>query len=687
MNLEGFHQDLMSTVRAAAEAKRDFVRSAFVEETGSRLADAQEFSDFHVCHYEGLGSRKRRLLVDGYAVDDADGSMALVVAEFTNHDSLQNFGATEAKRCVASLKAFVDEALQGSLTNGSIDEGQPGYGLASEITKLQGSLIRFRFYLVSDGRLSTRTQDWPDEDIQGIPVEFHIWDVDRFHRAHESASGRDALEVDFVDDTIEGISCLSAGTTDSGYEAYLCMMPGALLARIYQEHGSRLLEGNVRSFLTTKGKVNAGMQETIRTRPEMFFAYNNGIAATAEAITLDESGGRILRATNLQVVNGGQTTASLATAARSEQDLSRVQVQMKLSVLAPEKAGEMIPLIARFANSQNKVNDADFFANHPYHVRVEELSRRVWTPPPAPGMQHGRHWFYERARGQYLNCQVGLKGVQKDQFLLQNPKALLLTKTDIAKLENTWRGFPHKVSFGAQKNFLFFAEWVAKAWAHDEAQFDDGYFRYLVALAIMFRHTETLVSSQSWYQGGYRANVVTYSMAKLQYTILRDCGGSQLDIGSIWERQDVSGELSDQIRAIATSVFRVLTRAGRPKENVTEWAKMERCWTEVQELPVNLNDEILMMREDPQLERALQDRASGIAPIGAGLFARTAVMAVDGSKWDAMRLWATERRLLSTRESDLLRAASRIPRFAPAAKDCEKILKIKRRLESIGFET
>jgi hypothetical protein len=685
MDLEAFHQDLMSSARTAAEANRDFVRSAFVEAAGARLADAEEISDFQVCHFEGLGTRKRRLMVDGYSIDEADGSMALVVAEFTNHDSPQAFGVTEARRRLASLRAFVDEALDGDLTNGSIDEAQPGFGLASEIRRLQNSLIRLRFYLVSDGRLNARAHDWPDDEIKGIPVEFHIWDVDRFHRAHESASGRDALEVDFHDDHTAGISCLAAGTADGGYEAYLCMIPGSLLAQIYQRHGSRLLEGNVRSFLTTKGKVNAGMQETIRTRPEMFFAYNNGIAATAESIKLDETGARILGATNLQIVNGGQTTASLAAAMRDDEDLSRVRVQMKLSVLAPEKAGEMIPLIARFANSQNKVNDADFFSNHPYHVRIEELSRKLWTPPVS-GTQHGRHWFYERARGQYLNCQLGLTRSQKDQFLLQNPKALLLTKTDIAKLENTWRGYPHKVSCGAQKNFLFFAEWVAKAWAGNDQEFDESYFRYLVALAIMFRHTEALVSRQAWYQGGYRANVVTYSLAKLQYLILKEAKGSQLDIRSIWDRQDVSRELSEQIQVIATSVFKVLTRPGRPKENVTEWAKMERCWTEVQELRIELNHEILTMKQDPALERALEERAAGIMPIGAGLFARTAVMALHGSQWNAMRLWAMEKNLLSTRESDLLRAASRIPRFAPTAKDCEKIWNIKRKLESKGFE-
>lgn len=686
MDLESFHQELLSDARAAAESNRDFVRAAFVESAGARLSDAEEISDFQVCHFEGIGGRKRRLQVDGYAMDEADGSMALVVAEFFNDDSIQSFGATEARRCFTALSAFVEESLNGNLTNGAIDEAQPGYGLATELDRHLQKIVRFRFYLVSDGRLNTRIQDWPEQEIHGIPVEYHIWDVDRFHRAHESASGRDVIEVDFCSDGFEGLPCLPAGVTDGGYQAYLCMIPGALLASIYDRYGSRLLEGNVRSFLSTKGKVNSGIQETIRNAPEMFFAYNNGIAATAEAVAIGEASGRIIRATNLQIVNGGQTTASLATARRNHEDLSRVRVQMKLSVVSPDKAGEMIPLIARYANSQNKVNDADFFANHPYHIRLEEISRSLETPP-APGAQYGTHWYYERARGQFLNEQAGLSKTQKAHFLLRNPKAQLLTKTDIAKLENTWRGYPHKVSSGAQKNFLVFAGWVAKAWADDEQQFNRDYFRHIIVLAILFRHTEALVSRQRWYQGGYRANVVTYSLAKLHHMVSRESENTELDFQSIWEHQSVPDDLSEQIRVIAERVFGVLTRPGRPKENVTEWAKMERCWTEVMELEIPLDENLVIASLDPALEKAMRDQAVGVQPVSYGLFARAKVMGIDGPIWESMRLWGVREGYLNPRESDLLRAAARIPKFAPSAKDCEKILKIRSKLLAKGYES
>lgn len=686
MEYEEFHQDIIMQVRQQAESAKDFVRACFVEMAGERLTEAEELADFQICQFEGVGQRKRRLQVDGYAIDETDGSISFVIAEFFNENAIQTFGATETRRSFAALSAFVEDAIEGRLTDGSIDEGQHGFGLATDLQRLAQSTLRFRFYLVSDGELNTRVQEWAEDEIVGIPVEYHIWDVTRFHRAHESASGRDTLEVDFCEHGFKGLPCLLAGNSVGEYQAYLCMIPGELLARIYDKHGSRLLEGNVRSFLSTKGKVNSGMQTTIQTRPEMFFAYNNGVAATAEAVIVDgREASTILKATNLQIVNGGQTTASLAAAYRSGADLSKVAVQMKLSVLPPAKTNELIPLIARFANSQNKVSDADFFANHPFHVRMEEISRRLWTPVAA-GMQYGSHWFYERARGQYLNEQFGLTKTQKAQYLLQNPKAQLLTKTDVAKLENTWRGFPNKVSLGAQKNFLFFAERIAKEWADDEETFDDSYYRYLVSLAILFRHTEALVSKQAWYQGGYRANIVTYSLAKLQFMILRDAKGCELDMREIWNEQTVPDEISSQLALIAESVFKVLTSPSRPKDNVTEWAKMLACWTQVQETSVPLNMEIIIRASDPLLDNAIKAQQAGIQPIGYGLFAKTAVIGVDGEQWDAMRRWGVEKRILTSRESDLLRAAARLPKFVPSTKDCEKILKIKAKLVGKGFE-
>lgn len=693
MDLFEFRKDLLEIVRARAESNLDFNRAGFVDEIGERLTDAEEFSDFVACRYEGI-SRRRKLKIDGYAFDDADNSLALLVADYSNDDVMPSFNTADAVNAFGMLRAFVEEALKGNLTDGSIEESQPGHGLASDLRDWHSKVTKYRLYLASDGQLKSTAKDWPDADISGIQAEHHIWDVARLHRAYVSATGRDELVVDFGDfGSGDGLPCLAAASVEGEYQAYLCMISGNILAGIYERYGSRLLEGNVRSFLSTRGKVNAKIQLTIRQQPEMFFAFNNGIAATAENVVIEETsqGPKILRATNLQIVNGGQTTASLAQAARSSPgnsegaDLSKVMVQMKLSVLPPEKASSLIPDIARYANSQNKVSDADFFANHPYHIRLEEFSRRIFAPPTG-GSQHGSHWFYERARGQYVNEQAKLSPAQKRQFAVQNPKPQLLSKPDVAKLVNTWRGLPNKVSLGAQKNFILFADLISKAWTDDERQFNEEYFRDLIALAIMFRQTEILVKKQDWYQGGYRANIVTYTLAKLNCMIADQAFGKQLDLRSIWAKQNVSTVVLEQITVIAARVFELLTDPGRPKDNVTEWAKMQACWDQIKSEKIQLGSGIQSALLDSSAVKHAAKSAREIQATDNGIAVQVAVFNVPSAEWERMRQWALQKNLLTSTQSDLLRLASQIPRKIPTDKQCAVISQIHKKMVEEGFQ-
>ena len=103
MQIEDFHRELMLSVRVSAEVNRDFIRNSFVEKAAGLLADAEEIYDFHSCHFEGVGRKKRKLQVDGYAIDDLDGAISLLIAEFRNDDDLLNFDATDAKKNFNSL--------------------------------------------------------------------------------------------------------------------------------------------------------------------------------------------------------------------------------------------------------------------------------------------------------------------------------------------------------------------------------------------------------------------------------------------------------------------------------------------------------------------------------------------------------------------------------------------------------
>ena len=514
--LEEFRSELLARVRVRASADANFTHSAFAELCGQLLEDAEEVSDFDACYYRGKGAKNRNVAVDGYAFDDVDRSVRLFVAAYSGESSAATIARTDVKPLFNALVAFVEDSVAGVIER-QTEESSPEHGLAKELRSRVDSIARYRCFLVTDDLLSERVRDWPEGDIQGVPVEFHIWDAGRFFRAHQSSSGRDDLVVDFGEVVDGGLPCLPAGVDANAYEGYLCVVPGGALADIYERYGSRLLEGNVRSFLSTTVSVNKGIQATLQKEPQMFFAYNNGIAATASRIVLEQTptGARIRTAEDFQIVNGGQTTASMAYARRKlGATLAGVFVQMKLSVLDADSAGSVVPLISRFSNSQNKVSDADFFSNHDYHRAMEKLSRRLRAPARG-GSQIEPFWFYERARGQYAVELARLSTGERKRFELEVPREQIITKTDLAKVENSWRCLPHEVSKGAQKNFLRFAECVTKSWDADSSRFHDEYFRDEVAKIIIFRALEKLVPKEPWYDGGYRAQVVTYSIAKL----------------------------------------------------------------------------------------------------------------------------------------------------------------------------
>lgn len=691
MELIDFHVELLQSVRSRAESTLDFLPAAFVEECGERLTEAEEFSDFQSCRFEGI-SNKRNLNIDGYFFDDVDNTLSLVIGNFYNEDEIVTFNTPDAEKKFSHLISFVEEALGGELSDGTIDESQPGYGLACDLMDWHNKVAKYKLFLVSDGLLKSRKKDWRAVDIREKPVELHIWDIARLQSAYISASGRDELVVDFSQGEGAGLQCLAAAESHGDYKAYLCMISGDMLADVYEAYGSRLLEGNVRTFLSTKGKVNSKIQATIKNQPEMFFAFNNGIAATAEAIELLHDGSilRLKSASNLQIVNGGQTTASLAFAKRGGAnkkdplDLSKVMVPMKLSVLPPEKVGELTPEIARYANSQNKVSDADFFSNHPYHVRLEDFSRRLFAPAVG-GLQHGTHWFYERARGQYTNELAKRSPALKQQFSIQNPRKQLFSKTDVAKYENSWKELPHRVSMGAQKNFMHFADYISKSWTSDGKAFNEDYFRSLVAIAIIYKALEALVAQQDWYQGGYRANVVTYTISKLHNMVAEQALGKQINLRAVWDRQGVPDIMLEQLKHISLHVFRALTDPDRPKDNVTEWAKTQACWDQVKSLDIALNANFIGTLQDLKSQIHEEVTAKSQQKMDDGIAVQVDVVNTPRAEWDRMLTWGLRKEKLGPRQESLLKLTLLLPGKIPSEKQCIEIWRIRSLLIEEGY--
>jgi hypothetical protein len=463
------------------------------------------------------------------------------------------------------------------------------------------------------------------------------------------------------------------------------VVPGSVLGAIYDRWGPRLLEQNVRVFLQARGNVNKGIKKTLEGDPSMFFAYNNGITATAEAVTTAAEEGlmRLTHLKNLQIVNGGQTTASIHAAHRSKVDLSNVFVQMKLSVVDPERAEDVVPRRSEYANSQNRVNAADFFANHPFHVRIEGFSRRMFAPSP-DGTFRETKWFYERARGQFADARSLLTVAQRKKFDLENPKSQVISKTDLAKFLNVWDGQPDKVSCGAQKNFAFFAHATGNAWKKDADRFNEGWYQAAIAKAIVFRAAERLVSEQPWYSGGYRANIVAYAIAKMAHDVTER--KESVDFEGIWRLQGVSEAMRDALALVSEGVHAVLIAPPAGISNVTEWAKKQACWDRVQKLEIEWPHSFLEELISKDDSKAVVRTARKEQRMLNGIETQLSVVNAGASFWSAALQWGRVRKLLTSTETGILTVAAQIPNKLPTEAQSMKAVSALEKLRENGFE-
>lgn len=699
-SLEEFRKGLLDaiSVRAPEGSGPEELDFAFVCEVSERLSHAEEFHDFIPCHGTGVGQKSRKLRVDGYELDEIDGSIRLLIADFNGRESLEIITETRVNTVFAQLRTFVEESTSGKIWT-ALSESAQTRELSGTIEqkhqqKANGSrsVSRYRFYLITDAILSDRIKNLPMRDLDGIPIEFHIWDIGRLKAVSSSILGTEELEVDFTEFVEGGLPCLRASQTND-YEGYLCVIQGDALAELYDRYGSRLLEGNVRSFLSTSVKINKGIQATIRAEPDRFFVFNNGISATATYVNVSETaeGPRLLSAKYLQIVNGGQTTVSLHVAKRKDNaELGAIHVPMKLSVVLAKETellDEMIQSIAKYSNSQTKVSDADFFSNHPFHRTIEKHSRSMPAPRRA-GATFSTYWFYERTRGQYVNSQAKMKIREKKDFVRDHPRSQFITKTDLAKFENSWQKLPHLVSCGAQKNFLVFAKYVEKHYGSDGAYFDNEvYFKEICAKAILFRFVESMVSGakKTWYTGDYRAQIVTYTIAKLVSMIDDQTPNHTINLSMIWTRQGVSDALAKQLEEIGKKVSSAITTTPVQHMNVGEWCKKSECWNRVLELAIPLSPAVAAeLQPKDALDRLHRDAA---VQATEDVAINSVVEAVNLSQtgcWKRLSDWAQKYSPLYGKDMDLVRNASRVT-WIPTDRQAASLMRILMRLEREGF--
>jgi hypothetical protein len=683
---EDFFHDFRQDLLAGAEANGSFLLAEFMETVARELTETGFAEGFEFAHYRA----QRGMRVDGYWFND-EGGLDLFVADFDSRAELASLTRTETDAAFKRVANFFEASLTKNLA-ADLEVTSPEYGLAQQIADRKSLIRHLNLILVSERTLSDRIQALPDSETAGIPTSYHIWDISRLHRQRSSRSHKEALDLDFEAMFGTGISCLPAHLGSDTYQSYLVVMPGTILSTIYEKFGARLLEQNVRTFLQARAKVNQGIRTTIMTEPGMFFAYNNGITATAQGVETKRTGDglQITRITDLQIVNGGQTTASLFHTRRKDKaDLGQIFVQMKLSVIDSEESEKVVPRISEYANTQNRVQAADFFSNHAFHIRMEEFSRRIWAPA-GKGAQRETKWFYERARGQYADSQAKLTSAEQRRFKTENPKPQMLTKTDLAKFENVWDDHPRYVNLGAEKNFARYASRIGKEWEKSSDGFNEAYFKRAVARGIIFRATERIVSTQPWYNNGYRANIVAYTLAVLSELTRRQ--EMSLDFQRVWNAQAISTVLETTIAVVASRVNEDLLRPMQGISNISEWAKREACWARMLEhmdefadlLPEDFDSECLSRDEHLTEKRS----ARNTQKLDNGIEAQTRILAIPALKWTIVHDALVAKRILTPKEIGILKIAMQMPMKIPTEKQCAVLLGTieKARAEGVSFE-
>lgn len=615
MAIDEFYKEFVEEI----EKNRMLSNSTFIEEFFKKTTDDLEEADEIIgnpeyLYFEQSLSRNQHCKIDGYIYNDNAGILTLFVIPKINYNGTESLDKTVADRYFKLAKNFFEKANE-VLQDG--EESSEGYSLAYSIMykdkkdNVFYGLENLKIVILTEKSKVSSLDILDATYINGIRTSFQIFDINFFKKLSESKIGKVDLVLNFSNKEITGIQANS--TTE--YMSFMCSVNGGVLARLYDNYGSRLIEGNIRSFLQTRGKVNKGIRATILKEPDKFFAYNNGITATCTGIEVSD--GMVTQITNLQIVNGGQTTASLANVLvndKAETQLEQVFVPMKLNLILKQIiSDDLISNISNYANSQNKVSEVDLASNHPFHREIEHLSRRIATPL-LDGYSYGTYWYYERAAGQYAQETYKKTKSEKKYFEKLNPKNQLFKKADFAKYFNIYQKKPEIASKGGASAFREFTHWIINTWKKQPYVINELFFKTQVANIIMFKEVDRVVRGAEWYNG-YKANINAYTIAYL-YDWL-DKHDLMIDHNKIWINQGVTRNLLYLFEDLSKCIHNHLTDENRPVANVTEYAKRKVCWINLQD--TNLIDEnfgfgsIVVPKKDIKVEyRKFEDTISGI---------------------------------------------------------------------------
>ncbi len=643
--------------------------------------DAQIINDWN--------NDKSGIQINGYGGDPSEdeNTLTIFLVDYIQSDEVIGMNMAELTALVKRGANYINKLGNKNFIN-SLEKTGNMYLISQFLSNKIDYVDNFRFIILTNKLLKIRSEQIDTPIINNIKSKADIWDLDRIKKLYEGKNTKEEIIIDLEKDFNSSIPVLRADLTKVNYASYLAVLNGDLLARIYERWGNRLLERNVRVFLQGRVKVNKDIRKTIEDRPEMFFAFNNGITATADFVKIEtlDNARVITRITNLQIVNGGQTTSSLFAAFKKNIPLKEVYVQMKLSEIKDQQlADELVPEISRCANSQNKVKSTDFSSSHPFHREIEKLSRRIFAPTANNQIKPSK-WYYERVRGQYLDNKSKLTGSEKRKFEAEYPKNQYFQKTDLGRYLNSWDMLPFIVSKGPEKNFAFFTESIEKDWEKNKDLYGDFFFKVLIGKNILWNTIKRLASKNNGILN-YGINVTTYTVAKLSYDIPKS---SEFDFLKIWNNQAIRSDFENTLLRLVIEIYEIIISPPMGQNSIpSEFAKNEKCWDVIKELAFKWDNSLEYYLASKQEMKKLATTSKKEKKLTNDLETEIIIATTKGAFWAKLDDWISINSLsiqLSGSESTLLRNARGIPRtFFPNAGQSKRLLVIYERAVESGF--
>lgn len=678
---------------APSQAFQEYV----LDKLSFQLVDAVPFQ------FDKVGPKKRHIGMDGYAFDDSDSSLILFSFDYAAKNDMSKMDTETVqsilKKMIGFVLACVDHSIEDYCDN--VDEvlkiAATIRSRLSDERKYESDYVqKIKFFIITNREFSSYVTHLKEPDLLDKDTSVEFWGIERFYTLAKSGKEREEVRIDFKKDygREKGLQCLNANVSGKQqYSSYLCIIPGIVLARIYSDNGSNLLEENVRAFLGEKNKYNKSIIKTISDQPDRFFIYNNGIAVTGKNIefeTDDKGQTFITGISDMQIINGGQTTASIYSAFRkNEIGLNQVYIPRKLTCIKDDEQYEdIVGKIARYSNSQSKISDADFFSVDPFHKVMETLSKE--TPAPAKsGQTRDTYWFYERARGKYNQLKFKMTAGEKKQIEKQYPRSQVIKKEELAKYYRTCiEKKPYIAGLGNVKCMNKFAPIINKVYNEDNShsKINTEFFRRMVALAIIFRETDKLIQHSDWYRrgNGIKNPVLLFTIGKL----CMDSNNNEhsIDYKRIWTSQTLYPSLAKAIQVISQMSNDFFARNAE-KAQPTELVKKQEAWEEFAKTKVSYDNDYIDDLISTTVLNDAEKEEIDILKQSTSTSHQIEIFNLGQEYWINLNHEGLIKHLLTSKESQLLILASKYnqnnlnPPYL-SEKQIEAIWKIKEKVES-----